>query len=106
MVRKECNFNVREEAARVTLQEICLQGHVYLELKEVGNQIIFFCTLCLTPCYSDCALLGHLRGNLHAQRYATMEITLVGPDPWPFNDGVLFFSTAPEKERYSSVLSS
>ncbi|XP_078439852.1 acyl-UDP-N-acetylglucosamine O-acyltransferase [Wolffia australiana] len=91
-IRRPSSLNVSQEAARATLREVRLQGHTYVELREVGRRTIFFCTLCLTPCYSDTVLFDHLRGNLHSRRYAAAKATLFGPVPWPFNDGVLFFS--------------
>ncbi|MQM06357.1 hypothetical protein Taro_039181 [Colocasia esculenta] len=106
VIRKARNFNVREEAAKATLREVRLRGHVYVELREVGKRTIFFCTLCLTPCYSDSSLFDHLHGNLHARRYEGAKATLLGPVPWPFNDGVLFFSGMGEQEQHSSISSS
>uniref|UniRef100_A0A1D1YTV1 DNA ligase n=1 Tax=Anthurium amnicola TaxID=1678845 RepID=A0A1D1YTV1_9ARAE len=106
VVRKPSSFSVRQEAARATLRDVRLRGHVYVELREVGKRTIFFCTLCLTPCYSDCSLFDHLHGNLHARRLAAAKATLFGPVPWPFNDGALFFSTTHEPEQHSSVSSS
>ncbi|CAA6674731.1 unnamed protein product [Spirodela intermedia] len=105
MIRKPSNLNVRQEAARATLREVRLHGHIYVELREVGRRTIFFCTLCLTPCYSDTSLFDHLRGNLHARRYAAAKATLFGPVPWPFNDGVLFFSATHDQEQHSSASS-
>lgn len=105
IIRKPSNLNVRQEAARATLREVRLHGHIYVELREVGRRTIFFCTLCLTPCYSDASLFDHLRGNLHARRYAAAKATLFGPVPWPFNDGVLFFSATHDQEQHSSALS-
>ncbi|RRT54489.1 hypothetical protein B296_00047990 [Ensete ventricosum] len=71
---------------------------MYVELRHVGKRIIFFCTLCLTPCYSDTVLFDHLRGNLHARRLAAAKATLFGATPWPFNDGVLFFDSSRETD--------
>ncbi|RWR86578.1 Acyl-acyl-carrier-protein--UDP-N-acetylglucosamine O-acyltransferase [Cinnamomum micranthum f. kanehirae] len=104
--RKTGSCSLREETARVTLNRIRHQGHPYVELREDGKRFIFFCTLCLAPCYSDTVLYDHLNGNLHKQRYAAAKVTLFGPNPWPFDDGVFFFCTLPEKEQVSAVSSS
>ncbi|THU73379.1 hypothetical protein C4D60_Mb04t22210 [Musa balbisiana] len=102
ILRKEAAVNLREVAARTTLREIRQKGHVYVELRHVGRRIIFFCTLCLTPCYSDTVLFDHLRGNLHARRLAAAKATLFGATPWPFNDGVLFFDSSRETDMLLS----
>lgn len=83
--------SLREQLARTTLRNVRLQGHTYVELREDGKRFIFFCTLCLAPCYSDNVLFDHLKGNLHNERLAVAKATLLKPNPWPFNDGVLFF---------------
>lgn len=96
VLRKEAAVNLREIAARTTLREVRQKGHEYVELRHVGKRIIFFCTLCLTPCYSDTVLFDHLQGNFHSQRLAAAKATLFGAIPWPFNDGVLFFDSSRE----------
>lgn len=96
VIRKEAAVNLREVAARTTLREVRQKGHIYVELRHVGKRIIFFCTLCLTPCYSDTVLFDHLQGNLHARRLTAAKATLFGATPWPFNDGVLFFDSSNE----------
>ncbi|PSS16329.1 Histidine-rich glycoprotein [Actinidia chinensis var. chinensis] len=83
--------SLREQLARTTLRNVRLQGHTYVELREDGKRFVFFCTLCLAPCYSDSVLLDHLKGNLHNERLVAAKATLLKPNPWPFNDGVLFF---------------
>ncbi|URE06240.1 hypothetical protein MUK42_21146 [Musa troglodytarum] len=98
VLRKEAAVNLREVAARTTLREVRQKGHIYVELRHVGKRIIFFCTLCLTPCYSDTVLFDHLRGNLHARRLTAAKATLFGATPWPFNDGVLFFDSSNEPD--------
>ncbi|XP_047306862.1 uncharacterized protein LOC124910279 [Impatiens glandulifera] len=95
--KKELGFpknnasNLKEILARRTLDSVRLQGHKYVELREDGKSFVFFCTLCLAPCYSDTVLYDHLKGNLHNQRLRGAKLTLLKPNPWPFNDGVLFF---------------
>ncbi|KAH7664377.1 beta-beta-alpha zinc fingers domain-containing protein [Dioscorea alata] len=98
-IRKEGNLNLREVAARATLRDIQVKGHVYVELRQVGKRPIFFCTLCLAQCFNDSVLFDHLGGNLHARRYAAAKLTLFGPVPWPFSDGVLFFGNSHEKDN-------
>ncbi|KAK8951309.1 hypothetical protein KSP39_PZI004826 [Platanthera zijinensis] len=104
MDRKKSTFknggalNLREVAARATLRSARQQGHVYVELRPVGKHSIFFCTLCLTPCFNENVLYAHLKGNLHFRRLASAKITLLLPNPWPFNDGVLFFDNSREGE--------
>ncbi|URD99095.1 hypothetical protein MUK42_29846 [Musa troglodytarum] len=102
ILRKEAAMNLREVAARTTLRDIRQSGHMYVELRHVGKRIIFFCTLCLTQCYSDTVLFDHLGGNLHAQRLEAAKATLFGPTPWPFNDGVLFFDSSRETDMLLS----
>ncbi|XP_021717365.1 uncharacterized protein LOC110685194 [Chenopodium quinoa] len=105
MADKELGFvkpsapNLKEQLARKTLKNVRLQGHTYVDLREDGKRFIFFCTLCLAPCYSEDVLLQHLKGNLHKQRYAAAKATLIGENPWPFNDGVLFFHNSDEEEK-------
>lgn len=98
VVKKVRALNLREEAARATLRTVRQQGHVYVELRQVNKRSIFFCTLCLTQCFSEVVLYDHLRGNLHSKRYASAKLTLLLPNPWPFNDGVLFFDNSREKD--------
>ncbi|KAH9616425.1 hypothetical protein KSS87_005517 [Heliosperma pusillum] len=81
----------KEQLARKTLRNVRLQGHTYVDLREDGKRFVFFCTLCLAPCYSDDVLFDHLRGNLHKERYSAAKVTLMGSNPWPFDDGLLFF---------------
>ena len=101
--RRELGFprtgacSLKEQLARTTLNNIRSQGHTYIELREDGKRFVFFCTLCLAPCYSDSVLLDHLKGSLHTKRLATVKVTLLGTNPWPFNYGVLFFGKSNEK---------
>lgn len=97
-LRKEGPVDLREIAANTTLKEVRQKGHTYVELRRNGKRLIFFCTICLTPCYSDTVLFDHLKGNLHARRYVAAKATLFGPVPWPFNDGVLFFSNSHQNQ--------
>jgi hypothetical protein len=90
--------DIREIAAKATLREVRQNGHTYVELRRAGKRVIFFCTICLTECFSDNVLFDHLKGNLHSRRYAEAKVTLFGPMPWPFNDGVLFFNNSRESE--------
>lgn len=96
---KKSGPNLKEQVARKTLRNVRLQGHTYVDLREDGKRFIFFCTLCMAPCYSDSVLLEHLRGNLHRERYAAAKATLIGENPWPFDDGVLFFNNNSGKEE-------
>ncbi|CAO2814460.1 unnamed protein product [Amaranthus hypochondriacus] len=92
--------SLKEQLARKTLRNVRSQGHTYVDLREDGKRYIFFCTLCLAPCYSDVVLLDHLRGSLHKERLSAAKATLIGDNPWPFNDGVLFFdNTCDEEEK-------
>ncbi|KAL0328175.1 UNVERIFIED_CONTAM: hypothetical protein Scaly_2250100 [Sesamum calycinum] len=102
--RKELGFpktgggNLKEQLVRTTLRNVRSQGHPYVELREDGKKLIFFCTLCLAPCYSDSVLFNHLKGNLHTERLATAQVTLLKPNPWPFSDGVFFFHSDSEEQ--------
>lgn len=100
---KATTFSLREQAMRTTLRNVRAQGHTYVEMREDGKRLIFFCTLCLSPCYSDKVLFDHLKGNLHTERYASAKLTLLGPNPWPFNDGVLFFHELHQQDRLLST---
>ncbi|KAK4386020.1 hypothetical protein Sango_2472600 [Sesamum angolense] len=103
--RKELGFpktgggNLKEQLVRTTLRNVRSQGHPYVELREDGKKLIFFCTLCLAPCYSDSVLFNHLKGNLHTERLATAQVTLLKPNPWPFSDGVFFFHSDSEEQN-------
>jgi hypothetical protein len=103
---KSSASSLKEKLARNILRNVRSQGHPYVELREDGKKFIFFCTLCLSPCYSDTVLLDHLRGNLHTERLSTAKVTLMGPNPWPFNDGVLFFDNSVEKDKELGVSNS
>lgn len=96
--------SLKEQIARTTLNNLRSQGHTYVELREDGKRFVFFCTLCLAPCYSDSILLDHLKGNLHTERLSAAKVTLFGPNPWPFNDGILFFDNANENENQLGVV--
>ncbi|KAF8672445.1 hypothetical protein HU200_049656 [Digitaria exilis] len=98
VVQRNGHVDIREIAAKATLREVRQNGHTYVELRRVGKRVIFFCTICLTECFSDNVLFDHLKGNLHSRRYAEAKVTLFGPMPWPFNDGVLFFNNSREKD--------
>jgi hypothetical protein len=98
VVQRNGPVDIREIAAKATLREVRQNGHTYVELRRVGKRVIFFCTICLTECFSDNVLFDHLKGNLHARRYAEAKVTLFGLMPWPFNDGVLFFNNSREKD--------
>lgn len=95
--------SLREQAARTILRNVRSRGHTYVELREDGKKFVFFCTLCLAPCYSDAVLFDHLKGNLHTERLSTAKVTLLGPNPWPFNDGVLFFDNSVENQKELGV---
>lgn len=95
--------SLREQLARTTLKTVRSQGHTYVELREDGKRFIFFCTLCLAPCYSDSVLLDHLRGNLHKERLSAAKVTLFQQNPWPFSDGVLFFRNSNDKLEQLSL---
>ncbi|KAI3465743.1 hypothetical protein Pfo_022406 [Paulownia fortunei] len=109
--RRELGFpktsigNLKEQLVRTTLRNVRSQGHPYVELREDGKKLIFFCTLCLAPCYSDSILFNHLKGNLHTERLATAQVTLLKPNPWPFSDGVFFFHDDSEEQNKSLPVS-
>ncbi|KAL1567326.1 hypothetical protein AAHA92_02816 [Salvia divinorum] len=94
--------NLKEQLLRKTLRNVRAQGHPYVELREEGKKLIFFCTMCLAPCYGDSSLFDHLKGHFHTERLATAQVTLLKPNPWPFNDGVFFFHD--DMEEKSKIL--
>ncbi|KAG8641438.1 uncharacterized protein LOC110629991 [Manihot esculenta] len=91
--------SLKEQLARTTIHNVRSQGHPYVELREDGKRFIFFCTLCLAPCYSDSVLFDHLKGNLHTERLSAAKLTLLKPNPWPFSDGVHFCMNSIENDR-------
>lgn len=91
--------NPREKAARIILRTIRSQGHPYIELRENGKRFIYFCILCLAPCYGDEVVYDHLKGKLHRGRLASAKRTLLKPNPWPFNDGLIFFYTSTDNDK-------
>ncbi|XP_019235468.1 PREDICTED: uncharacterized protein LOC109215809 [Nicotiana attenuata] len=95
---KTSGCNLKEQLVRRTLNNVRSQGHTYIELREDGKRLVFFCTLCHSPCYSDSVLFNHLKGSLHTEMVAAAKATLLKPNPWPFNDGVLFFKD-PEHDK-------
>ncbi|CAI9089419.1 OLC1v1023989C3 [Oldenlandia corymbosa var. corymbosa] len=107
--RREVGFakangvNLKEQLAMATLRNVRLQGHTYVDLRRDGKRSIFFCTLCLAPCYSDSILYSHLKGNLHCERLTAAKATLLKSNPWPFDDGVLFFGVTSEQDTVVSV---
>lgn len=109
--RRELSFpktsvcSLKEQVARKTLRNVRLQGHTYVDLRKDGKREVFFCTLCLAPCYGDSVLFRHLNGNLHTERLAVARATLLKPNPWPFNDGMVFFNDLCEKDMSSSPVS-
>lgn len=95
--------NLKEQLVRRTLHNVRSQGHTYIELREDGKRLVFFCTLCHSPCYSDSVLFNHLKGSLHTEMVAAAKATLLKPNPWPFNDGVLFFNDS-EEDKHSPIV--
>lgn len=109
--RRELGFlkmnavSLKERLVRTTLRNVRSQGHTYVELREDGKKLLFFCTLCLAPCYSDSILFDHLKGNLHSERLAAAKATLLKPNPWPFNDGVFFFHDDSSEQDKNLIVS-
>ncbi|XP_022847811.1 uncharacterized protein LOC111370367 [Olea europaea var. sylvestris] len=109
--RRELGFpkmnavSLKEQLVRTTLRNVRSQGHMYVELREDGKKLLFFCTLCLAPCYSDAILFDHLKGSLHSERLAAAKSTLLKPNPWPFNDGVFFFHDDSSEQDKSLLVS-
>ncbi|KAL7602965.1 uncharacterized protein LOC111899833 [Lactuca sativa] len=102
--KSQCCSSLREQLARTTLRNVRLKGHSYVELREDNKKPIFFCVLCLSPCHNDSVLHDHLRGHLHKKNYEAAKSTLLKENPWPFNDGMLFFHT-PCNENNPSLTS-
>ncbi|XP_050206550.1 uncharacterized protein LOC126656107 [Mercurialis annua] len=92
--------SLREQLARKTLKSVRSKGHPYVELREDGKCFVFFCTLCLAPCYSPPVLFDHLKGKLHTKRLSTAKLTLLKENPWPFSDGVQFFNNSTENDEH------
>ncbi|XP_024990802.1 uncharacterized protein LOC112525084 [Cynara cardunculus var. scolymus] len=96
-------ISLKEQLARTTLRNVRLKGHTYIELREDNKKVIFFCVLCLSPCYSDSVLHDHLRGHLHKQMYEAAKATLLKQNPFPFNDGMLFFHNSSDEDNHLST---
>ncbi|KAI3508105.1 hypothetical protein L1887_23107 [Cichorium endivia] len=87
--RKELGFlertgvvSLREQLARTAPRNVRLKAHTYVELREDSKKVIFFCVLCLAPCYSDSVLHDHLCGHLHKQMYEAAKATLLKQNPF------------------------
>ncbi|KAF6141402.1 hypothetical protein GIB67_021218 [Kingdonia uniflora] len=85
-------YEVRKLGDELTLRDVQNNGHIYVELREIGKRgLMFFCTLCHSQCHGDTVLHEHLNGKFHRKRLSYFQNTLLLPNPWPLNDGVLFF---------------
>lgn len=93
-------IGLKAQLARTALRNVRLKGHTYVELREDNKKVIFFCVLCLSPCYSDSVLHDHLRGHLHKQMYEAAKATLLKQNPFPFNDGMLFFHNSSAEDDH------
>lgn len=91
--------DLKEQLVIKTLKNVRQQGHPYVDIRKEGKRHIFFCVLCLSPLYGEAVLFDHLRGNSHKKKYEAAKLTLFGPNPWPFNDGLLFFHNTDEEEK-------
>ncbi|KAJ6421979.1 hypothetical protein OIU84_027006 [Salix udensis] len=100
---KTTSSSLREQLARTTLNTVRARGHPYLELRQDGKRFIFFCILCLSPCYSATILFDHLRGKLHTGRLSAAKATLLKPNPWPFSDGIHFFDASNGNEKQLAI---
>ncbi|CAI8592612.1 unnamed protein product [Vicia faba] len=96
---KNGTLDPREKEAKIILNHIRAQGHPYIELRENGKKFIYFCVLCLAPCYSDSVVYDHLKGKLHRKRLDSARDTMLKPNPWPFSDGLIFFDALTENEK-------
>ncbi|KAL8506545.1 hypothetical protein ACS0TY_017437 [Phlomoides rotata] len=94
---EEEKMSLKEKMVMATLRNVRSLGHPYVELRQDGKKLIFFCTLCLAPCYGDINLWNHLKGHLHTERLDLAKATLLKPNPWPFNDGVFLFHDTEEQ---------
>ncbi|KAL5730288.1 hypothetical protein ACHQM5_003128 [Ranunculus cassubicifolius] len=93
--------SVKQESANITVWKVRREGHIYVEIRQDRGRLVFFCVLCLAPCYGETPLLEHLSGRAHREKYAYAEVTLLAPNPWPFNDGVFFFNNPSEQDLAS-----
>ncbi|KAJ6348994.1 hypothetical protein OIU77_006556 [Salix suchowensis] len=100
---KTTSSSLREQLARTTLNTVRARGHPYLELRQDGKRFVFFCILCLSPCYSATILFDHLRGKLHTGRLSAAKATLLKPNPWPFSDGIHFFDASNGNEKQLAI---
>ncbi|KAL4191716.1 hypothetical protein AMTRI_Chr07g81960 [Amborella trichopoda] len=100
---KTRDCSLQEAASRAVLREVRRLGYCGIELRESGKRVIFFCTFCLATCYTENSLFDHLKGNLHSKRYALAQHTLLQSNPWPFNDGILFFSEWCSKKQELTI---
>ncbi|CAM8982862.1 unnamed protein product [Rhodiola kirilowii] len=84
--------SLRLRAAKITLQMMRMQGHDYLDLRQDGKRIIYLCILCHKACYSEPILFQHLNGSGHKKMLTNAKLTMCLQNPWPFNDGMVFFN--------------
>uniref|UniRef100_A0A7N0UM71 C2H2-type domain-containing protein n=1 Tax=Kalanchoe fedtschenkoi TaxID=63787 RepID=A0A7N0UM71_KALFE len=103
---KPKDASLRLRAAQLTLRRMKVQGHDYLDLRQDGKRIIYLCILCLKACYSEPILFQHLNGNGHKKMLRTAKLTLRLQNPWPFNDGMVFFNSTRDELRSLGSLSS
>lgn len=99
--RRVDKLSLKERVARTVLRFVRAQGHPCVNLRKVkdNKKFIYYCTLCFAPCYGDSALFDHLKGKLHKKMCTAAELTLLKPNPWPFNDGLVFFDNSAEDEK-------
>lgn len=90
-IPKSRSGNLKDQLVYTTLRNVRSQGHTYIELREDGKSLVFFCTLCMKACYSDSILFGHLNGSVHRRMLDAAKATVLKTNPYPFNDGVHFF---------------
>lgn len=100
--RRVDKLSLKERVARTVLRFVRAQGHPCVDLRKVkdNKKFIYYCTLCFAPCYGDSALFDHLKGKLHKKMCTAAELTLLKPNPWPFNDGLVFFDNSAEDEKF------
>lgn len=99
--RPKAVASLRLRAAQLTISNMNALGHDYIDLREDGKRIIYLCILCLKPCYSEPILFQHLNGNRHKKKLRSVELTMRLQNPWPFNDGMVFFN--PSKDEFHDV---
>uniref|UniRef100_A0A5B6ZLL1 C2H2-type domain-containing protein n=1 Tax=Davidia involucrata TaxID=16924 RepID=A0A5B6ZLL1_DAVIN len=83
-----------ESAAQILVENYKAEGLCFVQVRRPSLEEDFeiVCTLCGFDCDSDEELRSHFtRGIIHEVSLEVAEKTLLKSNPWPFDDGYIFF---------------